>query len=465
MKRVTQLVNRSFHSNSTTIKTYYHKNPFISLAHGQSRFCSSSLTNNASERVHMNTDDSKYEDFAGVVAYRHSDLKLDFANVKIGQELVIPYEITVTDNWREMWQSVFYQQDRLFTSLNYVEHMKDNLKDYRSKMNHDYVGIPLPFTLVLSLASSMSHVDEERVVLDLSFRNCVYKEPVMPGDTLHRHFTIENVRESKNGKNIIVDISCKLYNQYNENVFALDKTMFYEKLSISDQKMKLPSCVTPYPIDSNTLLSPKVGPKEGAHHSNFRHFLLRQQYKLLPSVSLKTLFPKEVILHSMQRPLGTETNMQISTMHRMTHPALYNTVRYKSEELVVGGVSAIGLTHSLANKELFEIIYEELHDAQIINKCQTTECFGALTYIHKVTPLSNILEEVECTTLGVKNVDITQELSGIKIPLALFEDGLKPSQIEGICKEWIPQLRNKIVVQSTRRVIRKMPTQQPMPLL
>ena len=152
-------------------------------------------------------------------------------------------------------------------------------------------------------------------------------------------------------------------------------------------------------------------------------------------------------------------------MHRMTHPALYNTVRYKPEELVVGGVCAIALTHSLASKELFETLYEELHDAQMINKCQTDECVGALTYIHKVTPLSSVLEEIECTTLGVKNCDITQDLAGVKIPLALFESGLKPSQVEQICKDWIPQLRNKIVVQSTRRLIRTSPTDKPMPLL
>lgn len=39
-------------------------------------------------------------DFAGVIAQRHTDLKLDFGNVRMGQELVIPYEITVSDTWR-----------------------------------------------------------------------------------------------------------------------------------------------------------------------------------------------------------------------------------------------------------------------------------------------------------------------------------------------------------------------------
>lgn len=211
--------------------------------------------------------------------------------------------------FQESWQSVFYQQDRLFTSMKFVSSMKENFvlrgnNNTNNTAKHDYVGIPMPFSLVLFLASSMSHVDDQRAVLDLSFRNCVYNEPVMPGDTLHRHFTIENIRESKNGKNIIVDIVCKLYNQYNENVFRLDKTMFYEKTSINDRKMSLPTRDETSAVGADSILKPNIGPKFGAHSSQFRHFVQKQQHKLPVSSSLKSLYPREIILHSMQRPLG-----------------------------------------------------------------------------------------------------------------------------------------------------------------
>merc|ERR1719295_505523 len=59
--------------------------------------------------------------FAGVTG--HSD-KADFANARIGDVLEIPYEVTASNFWRELWQSVFYQQDRIHTSLAYCTSLR-----------------------------------------------------------------------------------------------------------------------------------------------------------------------------------------------------------------------------------------------------------------------------------------------------------------------------------------------------
>lgn len=133
-----------------------------------------------------------------------------------------------------MWQSVFYQQDRIHTSLEYANKLRSNESTKLGPI-HDGLnkGIPLPFTQMLYAATSMSHIDDTRNVLDLSFRNCVYERCVFPGDTLTRHFVIENIRESSNKRNILIDLKCNMSNQYNEKVFRLEKTMFFEKLSLN----------------------------------------------------------------------------------------------------------------------------------------------------------------------------------------------------------------------------------------
>ena len=206
--------------------------------------------------------------------------------------------------------------------------------------------------------------------------------------------------------------------------------------------------------------------------SIFKKYLLKQGSKanalstMNNPYSIKKIYKDELLLHTLQRPIGVETCMNLSMLHRMTHPLLYNTNRHPNE-LCVGGVLLVALTHSIASKELYEVIYEELLDSHIINKASPTDCIAAMTYIIDINDTKyEYFQEVECITIGVKNVDITNQLNNIKIPLSLFRPGIFPRDVENICNAMIPQLKNKIVVHSYRKLLRHKPKHDTMiPLL
>ena len=91
-------------------------------------------------------------------------------------------------------------------------------------------------------------------------------------------------------------------------------------------------------------------------------------------------------------------------------------------------------------------------------KASPKECISAMTYIMKVDDTKyEHFEEVECVTVGLKNVDITNQLKGVRIPLSLFEPGLRPKDVERIVHKLIPQLTNKVVVHSHRKLLRVKP--------
>jgi hypothetical protein len=317
---------------------------------------------------------------------------------------------------------------------------------------------------MLYAATSMPHIDDTRNVFDLAFRNCVYEKTVFPGDTLTRHFKLTNMRHSSNKDNILLDLVCKMYNQFDELVFRLEKTMYFEK------SPKHSFCI---PQSSKPGHTPSISHKRQS--STFKKFLLKQQKTLPMSISVEKFSAGQVILHTLQRPIGYETSMNLSMLHRMTHPMLYNTSRYKNEAgsdsdgsgsggspgLVVGGVPLIALTHSFASKELHEILYEELLDSHVINRCLPDECMGAFTYIINIDDSSyEFLEEIECVTIGVKKIDVIQQLDNVRLPLSLFEPGIFPRDVERICEQYCPLLMHNIVVHSYRKLLRHKPAQQ-----
>eukprot|EP00494_Astrolonche_serrata_P031179 UN31448 len=150
---------------------------------------------------------------------------VDLASVRIGEILEYPYEYTYTQDWRTKWQSSFFQQDRINTSLPYCRKM--NLKD-----------IPIPYDLCLFHASSMTHVEDTRDVWELRLTDAHLHRAIFPGDTITKLFQIKDVRDTADGKNIIVDISCKL--QANgKTAFSVTKTMMYTKLQKQKKVIKI----------------------------------------------------------------------------------------------------------------------------------------------------------------------------------------------------------------------------------
>eukprot|EP01084_Bolivina_argentea_P109048 194918_1 len=76
------------------------------------------------EHSHDRSSPISSDEFTGVCGHSSVIDKADFAQARIGDVLEIPYEVTASDFWREMWQSVFYQQDRIHTSIEYVNSIR-----------------------------------------------------------------------------------------------------------------------------------------------------------------------------------------------------------------------------------------------------------------------------------------------------------------------------------------------------
>lgn len=65
-------------------------------------------------------------------------------------------------------------------------------------------------------------------------------------------------------------------------------------------------------------------------------------------------------------------------------------------------------------------------------------------------------ELVTVSTLGLINVDVEQELSGVAIPAALFgPEPTKPSALRGLCAAQCPVLENRIALRAVR-VLRRL---------
>jgi len=368
------------------------------------------------------------------------DSRLDLAKVRVGQMLEIPYEMTVDAGWRDQWQSQFYQQDRLYTSQSFAKTV-------------GFEQTPMPNCLVLFLALSMSHVDQTRDVFDLRIKNAVYEKPVFPLDTLKRRFVIQDVRESSNGKNVVVDVLCKVFNQHGQRCYSLVKTMMFTKSSLGDNIATMPLDWTP-PESSfaNSIISRTKRSR-------------RNENTVTRPASFYKLKPGQLILHSFQRPVGFSA-MNISTQFRMTHPRLFNTTRFKpKQDIIVATPLILASAHASAGHELFETYYESCDNALFPNACGPEDNLGAMTYVKSVNDAPNDLEELKCITIGIKNVDVTRALDGVDVPLDLFvgerslKHGIIPREIEKICDDHIPILSDKIVVHSERTLLREKPYQ------
>lgn len=90
--------------------------------------------------------------------------------------------------------------------------------------------------------------------------------------------------------------------------------------------------------------------------------------------------------------------------------------------------------------------------------------------VRKLRPLTdtNLLfgaEEVTVQTFGVKGLDTVRALQHTRFPTEMFGRSLKPRQYEDLVREHCPELSGKLVVQSTRKLVRQMPSSRGMFLL
>jgi len=352
---------------------------------------------------------------------------IDVSRCNIGDTIDVPYEITVTEGWITLWQSCFYQHDRLYTSEPFAKEL-------------GFKGTPLPFSLMLFKTVSMSHVDSNKEVLDLGFDNAIYRVPAYPGQTFRKQYIIKGLRTS-DGKGTVATIRCELYNMDQELVFDVDKQMLFYGQVNEDNKTSESSRSTPGPP------------------SRFLRFLQeRAESDSLPAQSyLAPIEVEQLILANYSKCLGRSMTASLTTLSRMTHPMLYDTYRFKESEIVVSGGLVLALTTAAASIKLYEMLYEELDHCVFPNRLSHAETVSAMTYISDRRTLNQGLEEVFVTNLGVKNIALLKELRNIALPLDLFQKKLRPAELEALVEKQAPQLKGKIVCQSFRRLVRQSP--------
>lgn len=357
-----------------------------------------------------------------------SSLSLDLQNATVGQHIDVPYEITLTEADRTFFHSVFYDYDRLTTS-----------NPFSSTLG--FPSAPLPLYMLLGHLLSMSHVDSSLDVLDLGFENAVYVNPAFSGDTIHKSFTVKSIRPTQNKANTIVTIKCNLFNQKNQLLVSADKIMLFYGLQTKPGAGG--NAAPPSPLPKSHLLSSIID------HSNSLHF-----------PSSRPLSVGQCLLHHISAPLGLDRHLSLLSTYRMSHPRLVNLAKYHPGELLVPGVTVAALAHSTANRALFEVLHETVDSCSLVNTVSPLDSISGITYIQSINDLTDSglgspLAQVRAVTVGVKNIDVTRDLAGVSIPLELFDKNLRPGEVESMLDSTCPLLKNKVVVRSSRTLIRQ----------
>jgi len=367
------------------------------------------------------------------------ELSLTLDKASVGDHLENPYELTITEGIRDAWHGCFYQHDRLYTSDVFAQKL-------------GFKNMLLPYSFLLHTAGAVSHADDRRKVLDVGIEQAIYEQPAYIGDTIRKEYYIQDLRTTSDGASTLLKVKCALLNQKNERVFSMSKTMLFEGTTSKSgtRDMRKPSRPPPKP-ESKVL--EKISHRSAA---------------LSRSNALARLHEGQLILHSLARPIGSSMGMILSTMFRMTHPSLFNTRRFGNESVLVPGGVMLSQVHACAARGLYEILYEELEHAQLLNPISPTDLIGAISYVHSITehPGNPDLEQVELQTWGIKGLDVAHELLDLEIPINVFSTApQKRAELENKLKEGCPELHGKVVSNHYRRLVRQSPRSETMFLL
>eukprot|EP01039_Chlorochromonas_danica_P001539 gene1539-1677_t len=360
------------------------------------------------------------------------DNAVDIKNVRPGERIEVPYEVTVSPSFRDFWQSAFYSHDRINTSTPFA----------RSLALQDQV---VPFSLMLFLAASMSHADHAK--LQVGFEKATYHWPAFAGDTFKKAFIIRSLRSTSDQQNSLLTVHCQLINQRGVVVFSCEKVMLF------------PFVVPP----SEVVLS---RPPE-AKRNDFLDHLVKQAEALRErgSHTLSVLRAGQLLLHTLTRPLSETHMMQLACLGRLTHERHFNRRLYRQEEMFVPGGLVFGLTTSLASRDLHEVLFEDLIGCAFPNNLAPGDTVGAMTFVKNVEEhVSGDIEGVTIRTIGVKNCDVHRVLQNRDLPTALFTrplDQLRPAALEELLKKTCPELTKLIVCIADRKIYRQAPKQVP----
>ncbi|KAL3792765.1 hypothetical protein ACHAWO_002370 [Cyclotella atomus] len=351
------------------------------------------------------------------------DYSINLRNSRPGTEIKVPYELTLTESLSDFWQSSFHSQDRVHTSTPFA----------RALGLQDRV---MPFSLVLFLTSAMSHEDAAKV--QVGFGKCIYCWPVFAGDTVRKTFKVKSIRNTSDGNHSIFNFSCSLINQRGRVCMTADKRLLFE-FPVPESKVTIPSDE----LDSSQL---------------FRDHLLSKSHVLTESHSLTALRRGSLILHTLNRSITFAQSQQLASLARLTHERHFDIRKYdqKTEIYVPAGL-VLGLTMSAANRDFHESLHEEVINVSYVHHLHPGDVVGAFSYVSDVNEnLPGDLESITVRTIGVKNMDVMNDLHDVSIPMELLlTEKTYTKSVDAICKTLCPKLYNKVVAVVDRKIIRQ----------
>jgi len=359
------------------------------------------------------------------------DQAVNLKNVRPGETIDVPYELTVSSSMRDFWQSAFYSHDRINTSTPFAREL--GLQDQ-----------VLPFGLMTFLTASMSHADQAK--LQAGFKNAKYHWPAFAGDTFKKKFVIRSLRSTSDKQHSIFEIDCELYNQRGVVVFTCEKTMLF-----------------PFEVPPSEVKA--IRPPNSRNDDFLNHLV--QQAETLQSIGSQTLSsvrPGQLILHTLTRPISETHMMQLASLARLTHERHFNSRLYRKEEMFVPGGLVLGLTCSLASRDLHEVLFEELKECSFPNNLAPSDTVGAITFINSLEEhVGGDIEAINIRTVGIKNMDVLRKLANKELPAEIFAASSmpRPAALEEMLKKTFPELSKLIVCIADRKVYRQAPKSTP----
>jgi hypothetical protein len=353
------------------------------------------------------------------------DLAVNLQDLRPGDTLEIPYELTVTDSFADLWHSAFFSNDRLQTSTPFSRKL-----GFQDRL--------LPFGFLAFLTSGMSHAEASKI--QVGFGRIEYYWPGFAGDTFTKRFQVQSVRNTSDQKHSIISFQCDLINQRGRLCMRADKRMLFE-----------------------TQLVPSVKTERKEEEHLLRNHILSKATLLEkePSQSLVHLEPGLLIQHSHARCLTSSQMQQLASLARLTHPRHYTG---SSDELYVPGGLILGQVQSASARELHEILHESVNGIyfnQYVHPDITV--VGAMSYVQSVSELPGNLELVQLRTLGI---DMQGKALPDEVPTSMLQGPpMMPKDLEKYCDEYVPELSRRIVAQMDRQIIRQAKTQNQVFLL
>jgi len=369
------------------------------------------------------------------------DHAINLQTVRPGDQIHLPYELTISESLQDFWFASFFDQSRIHCSTPFC----------RSMGLQDRV---LPFSLALFLTSSMSHADAAKV--QVGFGNVHYLWPLFAGDTVRKSFTVQRIRNTSDGNHSVIHFDCALVNQRGRICMHADKRMLFQFAATPESNTSTVGSLAASHTTSNQQR------QQLADVHLFRDHLLSKATTVLaeqPSHSLAHLAPGQLILHTMHRSLPFSSSQQLASLARLTHERHFDIRLYeRTSEILVPGGLVLGIALQASARDLHEVLHEEITSCAYCQPLNPDTMVGAVSYVHAVDDnLPGDLELVTVTTLGIKNLNVKRDLTGVGLPKTLFQAGIHAKEVEQICKESCPTLSHKIVVQVQRKILRQAP--------